>query len=68
MTVASLKDQKAAKLYGQTTYGKGVMQQVFSLKDGSQLKLTIGEFMGPKNTKIQKKVSHQMLKHQSVKK
>ncbi|ETT87147.1 S41 family peptidase [Viridibacillus sp. FSL R5-0477] len=55
MTVASLKDQKAAKLYGQTTYGKGVMQQVFSLKDGSQLKLTIGEFMGPNYTKIQKK-------------
>ncbi|MBK3494743.1 PDZ domain-containing protein [Viridibacillus sp. YIM B01967] len=55
MTVASLKDQKAATIYGQTTYGKGVMQLVFPLKDGSQLKLTVGEFTGPNGKKIQKK-------------
>lgn len=54
MTVASLKDQKAATIYGQTTYGKGVMQVVLPLKDDSQLKLTVGEFTGPKGKKIQK--------------
>ena len=31
MTAVSVKDQKAGKLYGQTSYGKGVMQNLFTL-------------------------------------
>lgn len=52
MTVAALLDQKAALLYGQTTYGKGSMQAFYELEDGSYLKLTVGHFYGPADTKI----------------
>ena len=52
MAAAALVDQKAAKLYGQTTYGKGSMQAFYELEDGSFLKLTVGHFYGPNGTKI----------------
>ena len=52
MVAASLKDQKAAVLYGQRTFGKGSMQQIFSLSDGSVLKLTIARFFSPNGTAI----------------
>lgn len=55
MTAAAYKDQHTAKIYGQKTYGKGVMQQMFELSDGGFLKLTIAEFRGPQNTVIHKK-------------
>ncbi|MEG0259962.1 MAG: S41 family peptidase [Lysinibacillus sp.] len=55
MVAASLKDQDSAILYGETTYGKGVMQGFFDLSDGSLLKLTIGNFTGPKLQQIQDK-------------
>jgi len=47
MLAATLQDQQAAILYGETTYGKGCMQGFFELQDGSYLKLTIGNFTGP---------------------
>ncbi|KOY82342.1 PDZ domain-containing protein [Lysinibacillus macroides] len=47
MLAASLQDQKAAILYGETTYGKGAMQGFYTLQDGSYLKLTVGKFTGP---------------------
>lgn len=55
MTVAAAKDLKLAKIYGQKTYGKGVMQDIKELSDGSVLKLTVAEFFGPKGYKINKK-------------
>lgn len=53
MVAAALKDQQAATLYGQRTYGKGVMQAAYTLFDGSYFKLTVAEFLGPNRTKIQ---------------
>lgn len=50
----ALKDHNRAKLVGTKTYGKGVIQNVFSLLDGSVLKLTIAEYFTPKETKINK--------------
>ncbi|WP_107923605.1 S41 family peptidase [Lysinibacillus parviboronicapiens] len=47
MLAASLQDQQAAILYGETTYGKGAMQGFYELQDGSYLKLTVGKFTGP---------------------
>lgn len=48
---AAVKDYKKAIFVGQTTYGKGVAQGVFSLSDGGFLKLTTYEFLSPyKNT------------------
>ncbi len=55
MTVAAAKDLKLAKIYGQTTYGKGVMQDIIPLSDGSILKLTTAEFFGPNLYKINKR-------------
>lgn len=48
----ALKDNDRATIVGTTTYGKGVIQQVFSLLDGSVLKLTIAEYYTPNGTKI----------------
>ena len=55
MVAASLQDQKAAILYGETTYGKGAMQGFFELQDGSYLKLTVGKFTGPSGKAIHEK-------------
>lgn len=52
--VGALKDNNRAKVVGTTTFGKGVIQNVFSLKDGSVLKLTVAEYFTPKRTKINK--------------
>ncbi|MFJ7950726.1 S41 family peptidase [Lysinibacillus sp. NPDC096418] len=55
MVAASLQDQKAAILYGETTYGKGAMQGFYELHDGSYLKLTVGKFTGPSGKTIHEK-------------
>ena len=56
MTAVSVKDQKAGKLYGQNSYGKGVMQNLFTLsQDQGLLKLTVAEFFGPNGTAVQGK-------------
>ena len=52
--VGALKDNERAKIVGKTTYGKGVIQSVFMLEDGSALKLTVNEYFTPKETKINK--------------
>ncbi len=50
----ALKDNGEAKIVGTITYGKGVIQNVFQLKDGSALKLTIAEYYTPNESKINK--------------
>ena len=48
----ALKDLEEATIVGTTTYGKGVIQQLLSLKDGSGLKVTVEEYYTPNRTKI----------------
>ncbi|MEI6728665.1 MAG: S41 family peptidase [bacterium] len=48
----SLKDLKGSKIIGQKTFGKGVVQRIYNLEDGAQLKLTISEWLTPKGTGI----------------
>lgn len=50
----ALKDNDEAEVVGTTTYGKGVIQNVFSLTDGSVLKLTVAEYYTPNENKINK--------------
>ena len=50
IVAASLIDQQAATIVGETTKGKGSVQSFFEFNDGSALKLTIGHFTGPKGT------------------
>lgn len=52
--VGALKDHKLAKVVGTKTYGKGVIQNVYMLNDGSALKLTVNEYYTPNETKINK--------------
>ncbi|MGN0399471.1 MAG: S41 family peptidase [Blautia sp.] len=44
----ALQDYEIAKLVGTTTFGKGIVQQTFSMDDGSALKLTISKYYTPK--------------------
>lgn len=48
----ALKDNNRAKIVGTTTYGKGVIQDILQLTDGSALKITTNENYTPNNTKI----------------
>ena len=43
-----------ASIVGTKTYGKGVIQTLFQLADGSGLKLTTNEYFSPKHNKINK--------------
>lgn len=48
----ALKDNEKAILVGTTTYGKGVIQELHQLSDGSGLKITTNEYFTPKHNKI----------------
>lgn len=50
----ALKDLEKAKIVGTKTYGKGVIQEVLSLPDGSGIKITSEEYLTPNKTKINK--------------
>lgn len=50
----ALKDHKEATIVGTKTYGKGVIQQLLTMKDGAGLKITIEEYYTPNKTKINK--------------
>ncbi|MVP00437.1 S41 family peptidase [Paenibacillus lutrae] len=47
MLAGALQDYGAAKVVGMQSYGKGSMQSVYSLSDGSALKVTIEEYLTP---------------------
>ena len=46
---AALRDYSKAKIVGSHTYGKGVMQDIYPLDDGSALKITTAQFNPPKS-------------------
>ncbi len=48
----ALKDHGKATIVGEKTYGKGVIQQLLTLPDGSGLKITSEEYLTPNKTKI----------------
>uniref|UniRef100_A0A7N0ZRY9 C-terminal processing peptidase n=1 Tax=Kalanchoe fedtschenkoi TaxID=63787 RepID=A0A7N0ZRY9_KALFE len=50
----ALKDNKRAVLYGEPTYGKGKIQSVFQLSDGSGLAVTVARYETPNHTDIDK--------------
>ena len=49
---AALQDNGRAVLVGTTTYGKGLVQTVFPLRDGGALKLTTQKYYTPNGTDI----------------
>lgn len=50
----ALKDNNKATLVGTTTYGKGVIQELHQLTDGSGLKITTNEYFTPNHNAINK--------------
>ena len=50
----ALKDLGKAKIVGIKTYGKGVIQQVLTLSDGSGIKITSEKYLTPNKTEINK--------------
>jgi carboxyl-terminal processing protease len=55
ITAGALHDNKAATLIGEKSYGKGVVQQLIDLGDGSELKVTIASWYRPNGQNINKK-------------
>eukprot|EP00803_Ostreobium_quekettii_P000040 evm.model.scf_1739.1 EVM.evm.TU.scf_1739.1 scf_1739:6103-14239(+) len=52
IVAGALKDNCRAVLAGSTTYGKGLIQSVYALSDGSGLVLTVGKYLTPGNVDI----------------
>lgn len=50
----ALKDLAKAKIVGTKTYGKGIIQQILTMPDGSGLKVTTEEYQTPNKNKIHK--------------
>ncbi|HZJ85192.1 MAG TPA: S41 family peptidase [Syntrophomonadaceae bacterium] len=48
----ALQDNKRALLVGEKTFGKGLVQTVYPLKDGGALKLTTSKYFTPNDTDI----------------
>lgn len=51
----ALKDNKRATLIGSTTFGKGLVQKISYLQDGSELNITISKYYTPAGHDIDKK-------------
>ena len=49
-----MRDNGIAKIVGTKSYGKGVIQEVLTLQDGTGIKITTNEYFTPNKTKINK--------------
>ena len=48
----AIKDYHLGKLVGTTTFGKGIVQQIIDLNDGTALKLTVSDYYTPSGKNI----------------
>lgn len=48
----ALKDHNLAKIVGETSFGKGVVQSLTEFRDGTGIKLTVSEYFTPNGVKI----------------
>ena len=48
----AIKDYEWGTLVGTTTYGKGIVQRLFSLGDGTAVKLTVAKYYTPNGNNI----------------
>jgi len=49
---SALRDNRGIKIIGKTSYGKGSVQELESLSDGSSLKITVANWLTPKGALI----------------
>ncbi len=52
LLAAALQDHKRARVVGERSFGKGTIQQVEGLPDGSLLTLTVARYYSPKDRRI----------------
>ena len=50
----AVKDYEIGTIVGTTTYGKGIVQSICQLSDGSAVKLTTAKYFTPKGNDIHK--------------
>ena len=48
----AIKDYGLGTLVGKTTYGKGIVQRIFDLRDGTAVKLTVSSYFTPNGVNI----------------
>jgi len=48
----AIQDYKAGTLVGTTTYGKGIVQNIYQMTDGTSLKITTSEYFTPNGRNI----------------
>ena len=48
----ALRDNRGVKLIGEKTFGKGSVQELVNLKNGSSLKVTVAKWLTPKGVSI----------------
>jgi len=52
IVAGALRDRERARLFGEKTYGKGSVQSMLNLSDGSGLKLTVARYFTPSGKQI----------------
>ena len=55
IVAGALRDNRGALLIGEKTFGKGTVQEIETLRDGSTLKLSTAEWVTPNGTRIDQK-------------
>jgi carboxyl-terminal processing protease len=54
IVAGALRDHRGIKLIGEKSFGKGTVQELQTLRDGSTLKITVAEWRMPKGGLIEK--------------
>ena len=52
IVAGALRDHQRAQLVGRKTYGKGVVQTLYSLREGGGIKLTTAEYLTPSGSSV----------------
>ncbi len=58
ITAGALQDHKRAVIIGKTTFGKGTVQEVIDLPDGSSLRVTVARWLTPNGKDLGKEGVH----------
>ncbi|NCU38852.1 hypothetical protein EOL96_07430, partial [Candidatus Saccharibacteria bacterium] len=53
VVAGALKDQNVATILGETSFGKGTVQQIYNLSGGNKIKITIARWLTPNGETIE---------------